>query len=587
MPGARYVLRYLGRYRGRYLLGFILLAATNACALAIPWVIKLTIEAVGTRQPLANVAAGALAIAGLAVVGGAVRAGSRFALLGASQRVEADIRQDFLDRLVRLPPAFYRRHRTGDLLSRATSDLGAVAMLLGFGFLSTVNTLLVCAGALTALVRLDPWLTLAALGPGPVLVAVARAFNHRAHGAALAVQEQLARLADRVQEHLTGLAAVRAYGMEAREVEAFRAMNARHLELTLGQARLECAFSPAMGLMVGLGTLVVIGLGGQAVAQGRLTLGALVAFAGYLAALAWPLMALGWVLGLVRRGLVAAGRIAEILETPLPADRALAEPGARSAPAPPPRGLDLEVRDLTFRYRPDRPPALAGLTLRVPAGSFVVVAGPTGAGKSTLAALLTRLEEPPAGSVFLGGRDLRAIPRAELRRLVACVPQEPFLFSRTLAENVCFGAPDVGPDRRDWAAAVAGLADEVAYLAEGWQTLVGERGLTLSGGQRQRATLARALLPGAGLLVLDDPFASVDPAREVAIAEALREAMPGVTVLLITHRLQAAPRADRVLVLDAGRLVEDGTHATLLARNGLYARLWAVSQLRVQTGIAP
>jgi len=568
--------------------------------------VKRTIDALQADAAAAPVGFYAALIIVLALVHGSSRLGSRFAITGASQKIEADIRGDLYEALQTFPPRFYAAHSTGDLMARSTSDITAVRSLVGFGAISIVSTSFAFVGVLAAMLAVDPWLTLWALAPYPVLLLLARRFNLKVNERTEAAQDQLSVLSARVQEYLSGMAVVRAYTLEPRARADFGRANTEYLRLSLALARTEAGFSPLMGLIAGVGTLVVIWAGGRAVVDGRLSLGALVAFNGYLAYLTWPTMALGWTLSIVRRGLTSMTRLEEIIgaaradtgfvvagsmrpawteggltqarpgsDTPVPAVSNAPGPSVSDTPVPAP---GLRFSHLTFAYE-GRAPALHDVSFEVAPGETVALVGPTGSGKSTLGLLLARLWEPPPGTVFIDGRDIREIPLATLRAGLGFVPQEGFLFSRSIAENIALGRDETLSVRLRQAADVAGIADEIERFPAGFDSVVGERGLTLSGGQRQRVTLARALAGAPPLLVLDDAFASVDAAKEEEVAANLRRAVAGRTVLMMTHRLRAACTADRIIVLDGGRVVETGRHGALVRRGGLYARLWRIQQL--------
>ncbi len=566
----RAVLGYVWRYRAHYLVGAGCLVAGTVLSLAIPWTVKHAIEALQSDASRAPLARDVTVIVLLAIVNGAVRMASRFAIIGAAQRIEADLRNDLYGSLQTFLPGFYATRTIGDLMARASSDVAGVKSLIGFGAVSTIGTGTAFVGAVSAMVFVDPWLTLWAMSPYPVLIVLALRFNRTLHERTDAAQAQLGTVSARVQEYLAGMTVVRAYTMETQAMRSFSDANGELLERNLALARVQAQFTPLMTLIAGLGTLTVLWLGGRDVVAGRLTLGALVAFNGYLAYLAWPTMAFGWTLAMARRGLTSMGRIQEIIN--------LAGPARAPAPAATWQGSSaIRFEHLTFAY--DGIPVLRDVSFAVAERETVAVVGPTGSGKTTLGLLVARLWDPPPGTVFVGGHDVTTVDPSTLRAALGYVPQEAFLFSRSIADNVTLVRDGIGRDDARGALATAAVTSEIDAWPHGLDTVVGERGLTLSGGQRQRVALARALAGAPPILILDDLFANVDSATEEAILRGVREATASRTVLLMTHRLRAARAADRVVVLAEGHVVETGTHDALLAQGGLYARLWRIQQL--------
>ena len=541
----------------------------NSIALTQPHVLRLAVDDLYRGVTSAKLARYALILLGIAALGGVFKFLMRHFVIGISRHVEFELRNDLFAHLERLPLEYYQRTRTGEIMSRATNDLSAVRMMLGPGIMYLVNTLIVAAVSIACMVVISPRLTLYSLLPLPLVSLTVWFFGDRIHRRFEQVQAQFADLSARVQENLSGVRVIRAFTREAGEIEAFAEMNREYVDRNQRLIRVWGVFHPLLGFLSGLAALLALYLGGHEVVRGNISLGSFVAFTVYLAMLNWPVVALGWVINLFQRGMASLARLIEILDV---------EPGIQSPPDAyrPSDGLPsagIEFRGLTFTYPGAAAPALRDVSLRVAPGQTVGLVGRTGAGKSTLLALLPRLFDPPPGTVFVDGVDVRRWDLEALRARLAIVPQDTFLFSATVAQNIGYGVASGSREAIEAAARTALLDADVRRFPNGYDTLVGERGITLSGGQRQRAAIARALMRESPVLLLDDCLSSVDAQTEEAILHGLRAEMRRRTALIVSHRVSAVRDADLIVVLEDGAVVERGTHTSLQALDGRYAEL--------------
>ncbi len=581
MPSSptRRLLGFAFRHRRQYVIGVVCTLIATLMALLAPWVLKYAIDDLTTGVTFAKLRVYAAGLLGLALVGGYFRFLMRRIMVGASRDIEYDLRNAFFGHLLSLPASYFQANRTGDLMSRATNDLNAVRMMIGPAVMYSTSTIIVFSVALSLMLSLDAWLTLIALIPLPFVSVAVKVFGTAIHRRFERIQAQLSDLSAVAQEALAGVRVVRAYRQEEAEVRRFDASNREYVRRNLRLARLQGMFYPSLSLFLGFGALLVLWLGSREVIHGRLTLGEFVAFNAYLAMLTWPMIAFGWVTNMLQRGAASWRRMLDVMDTvPAIAD------APDTAAIGPIRGR-IEFRDLTFAH--NGRPVLTDISLLIEPGSTVAIVGRTGSGKSTLISLLPRIYDPPPGTVFVDGVDVRRIPLGQLRGAIGFVAQEPFLFSASIEENVAFGLPagEAGTDGEvARASAVARLDKDVAGFPEGIRTVVGERGITLSGGQRQRAAIARAISVDPRILVLDDALSAVDTYTEEEILSRLRGVMRERTSIIVSHRMSSVRDADQIVVLDAGRIVERGRHDELLALDGVYADLYRKQLLEEELG---
>ncbi|HAK55536.1 MAG: ABC transporter ATP-binding protein [Vicinamibacterales bacterium] len=571
-PAVRRLLPYMLRHRRRLSLGLGCVVMMSSVSLLSPWVLKYAIDDLTVGVTRAKLGLYASLLLGIAVVGAGFRFLMRRLIVGVSREIEYDVRNDFYAHLERLSVRYFQSERTGDIMSRATNDLNAVRMMTGPAIMYSVNTVLTFSVAILLMLSIDVRLTAIALLPLPFVSLLVKVFGSAIHHRFEAIQAQLSNMSAVVQEALAGVRVVRAYRQEASELARFREANREYLERNRGLIRLQGLFFPSLALFLGFGGLLVLWLGSREVVLGRISVGEFVAFNAYLVMLSWPMIAFGWVTNMLQRGLASWKRMLQVFDAVPDIGDAVEAEGRTTISG------GIELRGLTFAYG-DGEPVLRDLSLRVEPGQTLALVGGTGSGKSTLLGLIPRLFDPPPGTVFVDGVDVRDIPLDQLRGAIGYVPQEPFLFSTTLRDNVAFGlaegtASGALADTVEAAASVACLDGDIAEFPRGYDTLVGERGITLSGGQKQRAALARALTVDPRILILDDALSAVDTYTEERILAGLREVRRQRTSIIVAHRMSTVRDADIIAVLDQGRLVERGSHDELIALDGVYAELY-------------
>ena len=559
---------YVRRYRRSFALGGVALITYNCAKATVPLVIGSAIDGLRRNLSAASILHHTLLLLAVALTSGIFLYLMRQIIIGASREIEFDLRNDLFAHLELQPPSFFQRNRTGDIMARSTNDLNAVRQLLGPAIMYSANTVVFTAAALPFMLRISPRLTMFAFVPLPFASILVQYFGARIHARFERIQAMFSDISAQAEENFSGARLIRAFAQEDAQIAAFEESNREYIRRSLLLARLMAMLWPTLEFVLGVSLMITLLVGGREVVQHRMTVGQFTSYNVYMVQLTWPMIAIGWVVNLVQRGAASVTRIHALMTEKPEIDDAAADAALANTPI----AGSVEFRNLNFRYATG-PEVLHDISLAVPAGSSLAIVGPTGSGKSTLVSLIPRLYDAAPGMVTVDGRSVAEYPLATLRHAIAMVPQETFLFSTTIHNNVAFGVPAASEEEVIGVARVANIANEILEFPHGFQTVVGERGMTLSGGQKQRTAIARAVLRDPRILILDDALASVDTYTEEQILERLRGVMQGRTTILIAHRISTARSADRIAVIVDGRIVEAGTHDELMARGGYYSEL--------------
>jgi ATP-binding cassette, subfamily B, multidrug efflux pump len=569
---------YLRRYWKSLAWGGVSTILYNVIKVLIPLVIGHAVDDMKQGLTEEKIVRNALILLLIAALSAVFLYITRQVIIGASREIEFDLRNDLFSNLERQSASYYHTHRTGDIMARTTNDLNAVRMLLGPAIMYSANTIVFTAAALPFMYRISPKLTFFAFVPLPMASILVQYFGARIHRRFERIQAMFSDISAKAQENFSGARLIRAFAQEEAEIASFETANLEYIKRSLYLVRLMAMLWPTLEFVLGLSLMITLLVGGHEVVSHNISVGQFTAFNVYMVQLTWPMIAVGWVVNLFQRGTASVVRIDELLkQQPDIADA----PTATDSPVT----GDIEFRNLTFAY-PDAPPVLHDINLHIPAGSSLAIVGPTGSGKSTLVSLIPRLHDARPETVLIDGHPIRNFTLSTLRKNIGFVPQETFLFSETIHQNIAFGRPDASPEQVEEAATIAHISTEILEFPKGFDTEVGERGLTLSGGQKQRTAIARAIIRDPKILILDDALASVDTYTEERILGGLKRVMEGRTTIFISHRISTARNADQIAVLVAGRIAELGTHEELLARNGYYTGLFEKQRLEEELAVA-